>query len=86
MQNGGEEENIIVADAIINPLVILSAKTYDIMSRLRLKRNKRTPSHGCGVIVVLLKRRGMKRTYLLHLIKALFCLLPSQKHLLYTYI
>ena len=63
-----------MADAIINPLVILSAKTYDIMLRLRLKRNKRTLSHGCGVIVVLLKKQGMKRTYLLHLIKALFCL------------
>ena len=40
MQNGGEEENIIVADAIINPLVILSAKTYNIMSRLRLKKKQ----------------------------------------------
>ena len=40
MRNGGEEENIIVADAIINPLVILSAKTYDIMSRLRLKETR----------------------------------------------
>ena len=50
-ENGGEEENIIVADAIIIPLVIPSAKTYYIMSRLRLKRNERTLSHGCGVIV-----------------------------------
>ena len=31
--------------------VIPSVKTYYIMSRLRLKRNERTPSHGCGVIV-----------------------------------
>ena len=40
LQNGGKEENIMVADAIINPLVILSAKTYDIMLRLRLKETR----------------------------------------------
>ena len=40
-----------MADAIIIPLVIPSAKTYYIMSRLRLKRNERTLSHRCGVIV-----------------------------------
>ena len=40
-----------MADAINIPLVIPSAKTYYIMSRLRLKINERTPSHRCGVIV-----------------------------------
>ena len=29
-----------MADAIINPLVILSVKRYDIMSRLRLKKKR----------------------------------------------
>ena len=33
-----EQENIIVADAIIIPLIIPSVKTYYIMSRLRLKK------------------------------------------------
>ena len=71
-------EKIIVADIIIIPLVIPSVKAYYIMSRLSLKEDKRTPSHGCGVIVVLLKKQGMGRTYLWHMIKALFHLFPWQ--------
>jgi len=39
-----------------SPPVIPSAKVYYRMHRLRLKRDERDPSHGCGVIVGLLKK------------------------------
>ena len=58
------EENITVTydQSIIqlNP----STRRYYIMYKLSVKRDKRTLSHRCGVIVVLLKRQGMKRIYI----------------------
>jgi len=71
-----EEENIIMAHAILIPPVITSVKVYYRMHRLRPKKDERDPSHGCGVIVGLLKMRGMRRTYLLHMIKPFNCLFP----------
>jgi len=63
-----------MAHAILIPPVIPSAKVYYRMHRLRLKKEERDPSHGCGVIVGLLKKRGMRITYLLHMIKPFNCL------------
>jgi len=45
-----------MAHAILIPLVIPSTKVYYKMHRLRLKIDERDPSHGCGVIVGLLKK------------------------------
>jgi len=58
-----------MAHAILIPPIISSVKVYYRMHRLRLKRDQRDLSYRCGVIVCLLKKRGMKRTYLLHMIK-----------------
>jgi len=63
-----------MAHAILIPPIIPLAKVYYRMHKLRLKRDKRDLSHGCGVIVCLLKKRGMRRTYLLHMITLFNCL------------
>jgi len=68
-----------MAHAIPIPPVIPSAKVYYRMHRLRLKKDERDLSRGCGVIVGLLKRRGMRRTYLLHMIKPFNCLFPRRE-------
>jgi len=68
-----------MAHAILIPPVIPWGKVYYRMHRLRLKRDERDPSHGCGVIVGLLKKRGMRRTYLLHIIKPFNCLFPQRE-------
>jgi len=68
-----------MAHAILIPPVIPSAELYYRMHRLRLKKDERDPSHRCGVIVGLLKKQGMRRTYLLHMIKPFNCLFPRQE-------
>jgi len=57
-----------MAHAILIPPVIPSAKVYYRMHRLRLKKDKVDLSHRCGVVVGLLKKQGMRRTYLLYMI------------------
>ena len=68
-----------MAHVILIPPVIPSVKVYYRMYKLRLKRDERDLSHGCGVIVGLLKKRGMRRTYLLHMIKPFNCLFPRRE-------
>ena len=58
------EENIPVSYDQSFILLIPSARRYYMMYRLSVKRDKRPLSHRCGVIVVLLKRQGMKRIYI----------------------
>jgi len=67
-----------MAHTILIPLVIPSANVYYRIHRPRLKRDERDPSHRCGVIVGLLKKRGM-RTYLLHMIKPFNCIFPRRE-------
>jgi len=65
--------------AILIPPVIPSPKLYYRMHRLRLKKGERDPSHRCGVIVGLIKKQGMRRTYLLHMIEPFNCLFPRRE-------
>jgi len=54
-------------------------RNYTIECKTKAKKRRKRSIHGCGVIVGLLKKRGMRRTYLLHVIKPLNCLFPRRE-------